>query len=75
MVGESAPATVEFEGVTYRTDRVYTDAVGDPWAHDGTWQENSTGPLPRFTRPDEPEYALTIQEVIRFHGPLTQAAA
>ncbi|MCX5215681.1 hypothetical protein OG689_41740 [Kitasatospora sp. NBC_00240] len=73
-IGDAPRTRYEYEGSTFHTDRVYIDGVGDPWTHDGTWACKAPGgPAPRYTRPDEPEYALSIPEMIQFHGPLHEA--
>ncbi|MGW0333525.1 hypothetical protein ACWD0J_16910 [Streptomyces sp. NPDC003011] len=67
-VGDPAPDTFEFDGRTWSLADVLKDNDEDGyWGHNGRWRKTADGPTPLFTRPDEPEYALTIAEIAHFH--------
>ena len=67
-VGEPAPVTFEFDGRSWSLTDVLRDNDEDGyWGHNGRWRRTTSGPFPLFTRPDEPEYALSIAEIARRH--------
>ncbi|MEU5476847.1 hypothetical protein [Streptomyces mirabilis] len=67
-VGDSAPESFEFDGRSWSLSDVLRDNDEDGyWGHNGHWRRTPDGLAPLFTRPDEPEYALTIAEIARSH--------